>query len=63
MSQTPPHRKISFANPKTTVKKKKKKAISNRRKKKKRGKDLKSYLGVYELRDKKSSEDIVICTR
>lgn len=35
MSQTPPHRKISFANPKTTVKKKKKKAISNRRKKKK----------------------------
>lgn len=63
MSQTPPHRKISFANPKTTVKKKKKKQSVTGEKKKKRGKDLKSYLGVYELRDKKSSEDIVICTR
>lgn len=37
MSQTPPHRKISFANPKTTVKKKKKKqSVTGEKKKKKR---------------------------
>lgn len=37
MSQTPPHRKISFANPKTTVKKKKKKqSVTGEKKKEER---------------------------